>query len=306
METRCPECQIIFRVAEEQLAVADGQVRCGECSHVFHAREHLVEPELDTTTIEVPEVTVDEITLDTRDEKSSEQLEDAEINDTGSDEQASTEEVTGEPAENGEPSAEEQSTEADEGENPEEENGQTETSGYDVTALYPELDKPPAFKPPPSTRETVTWSVAILVMIGILFSQLTYFNRDTLAKKPKLRPLMETMCKKLDCELTGRRAPALVRLQQHKVLSHPLEKGALRVEAIIMNEANFSQAYPVMRLRFRDLDGNLLATRDFLPKHYLPTDVNRTTGMAPGEPVNAVLDIIDPGKKAISYEFDFL
>ena len=35
----CPSCQTRFRVTEQQLAVADGRVRCGACLAVFDGRE---------------------------------------------------------------------------------------------------------------------------------------------------------------------------------------------------------------------------------------------------------------------------
>lgn len=38
--TRCPHCQTAFRVTDNQLAVADGKVRCGSCLHVFVAADH--------------------------------------------------------------------------------------------------------------------------------------------------------------------------------------------------------------------------------------------------------------------------
>lgn len=37
--SECPSCQMRFRVTEEQLAVADGRVRCGACLAVFDGRE---------------------------------------------------------------------------------------------------------------------------------------------------------------------------------------------------------------------------------------------------------------------------
>ena len=37
--SECPSCQTRFRVTEEQLAVADGRVRCGACLAVFDGRE---------------------------------------------------------------------------------------------------------------------------------------------------------------------------------------------------------------------------------------------------------------------------
>lgn len=39
--TRCPNCATRFRVTEDQLQVAKGQVRCGACLHVFDGTDHL-------------------------------------------------------------------------------------------------------------------------------------------------------------------------------------------------------------------------------------------------------------------------
>ena len=40
--TQCPHCGTSFRVRTEQLAVANGSVRCGACLQVFGARNHVV------------------------------------------------------------------------------------------------------------------------------------------------------------------------------------------------------------------------------------------------------------------------
>ena len=41
MNTRCPHCHTVFRLAPDTLARADGRVRCGQCRQVFDARSHL-------------------------------------------------------------------------------------------------------------------------------------------------------------------------------------------------------------------------------------------------------------------------
>jgi predicted Zn finger-like uncharacterized protein len=43
MFTRCPECGTVFRVTANQLRVAQGDVRCGNCAHVFNAMEFLTD-----------------------------------------------------------------------------------------------------------------------------------------------------------------------------------------------------------------------------------------------------------------------
>ena len=44
LQTECPNCQTRFRVTEEQLGIAKGKVRCGNCMKVFNAIEHQVIP----------------------------------------------------------------------------------------------------------------------------------------------------------------------------------------------------------------------------------------------------------------------
>lgn len=41
LATRCPSCNTVFRVAQDQLKASDGWVRCGRCQHVFSAMERL-------------------------------------------------------------------------------------------------------------------------------------------------------------------------------------------------------------------------------------------------------------------------
>lgn len=41
--TRCPQCETTFRVIPDQLNLAQGWVRCGRCTRVFEADQHLFE-----------------------------------------------------------------------------------------------------------------------------------------------------------------------------------------------------------------------------------------------------------------------
>lgn len=44
LQTQCPKCETRFRVTSEQLGIAKGKVRCGNCLSVFNAIEHQVMP----------------------------------------------------------------------------------------------------------------------------------------------------------------------------------------------------------------------------------------------------------------------
>ena len=43
--THCPSCQTQFFVTEEQLNKHHGQVRCGQCLHVFDAKTQFLPPD---------------------------------------------------------------------------------------------------------------------------------------------------------------------------------------------------------------------------------------------------------------------
>lgn len=60
--TRCPACGTMFRVADDQLKISDGWVRCGHCADVFDAKLYLQnwqppatsDPDAGTTPFQVP------------------------------------------------------------------------------------------------------------------------------------------------------------------------------------------------------------------------------------------------------------
>ena len=47
MQTQCPHCETRFRVTENQIALADGFVRCGACKQVFNIYDDADQASLD-------------------------------------------------------------------------------------------------------------------------------------------------------------------------------------------------------------------------------------------------------------------
>lgn len=65
--TRCPHCQTTFRIRSEQLAKANGAVRCGSCLQVFKAGENIVSnnPSIKKPAVKIkPEAKPDPISFD--------------------------------------------------------------------------------------------------------------------------------------------------------------------------------------------------------------------------------------------------
>ena len=54
LTTHCPQCATSFLVSEDQLALAQGWVRCGVCQEVFMAQAHTVAPVTHAAAVEEP------------------------------------------------------------------------------------------------------------------------------------------------------------------------------------------------------------------------------------------------------------
>jgi len=67
--TTCPHCQTSFKVTPEQLALYQGKVQCGSCTHIFVAFDYLVSvenspaTEVISTAIPTPPQTTDNVTF---------------------------------------------------------------------------------------------------------------------------------------------------------------------------------------------------------------------------------------------------
>lgn len=91
-------------------------------------------------------------------------------------------------------------------------------------------------------------------------------------------------------------------LRQWGVTGDPDALGTLRVRASILNTAAQLQPYPLLRVNLADRFGKSIGRRDFEAAEYLGKPTARL--LAPGERVDATLEILDPGKNAEGFEID--
>jgi len=146
---------------------------------------------------------------------------------------------------------------------------------------------------------------AALLLTFTLIAQYAYWDRYRLAQVSALRPALEALCAPLKCDLPLRHDLARVEMIEREVRDHPRVKDALLVSAAFVNRASYPQAYPVLQISFSDVAGTPVAVRRFTPEEYLRKK-NAANGMAPGEQTLVMLEVVDPGKRAVSFQFDFM
>ena len=154
-------------------------------------------------------------------------------------------------------------------------------------------------------RSMITWGVGSLLLMLLFLGQTIYFKHNELGQISQLRPWIQFFCKQASCELSMQEDITQIELLGQDIRTHPKTKKALLVSATIINNAPFTQPYPGLRLSFSDMNGEKVAARNFLPKDYLPSGHKLDDGMESNVPIHLELEIVDPGKSAVNFEFDF-
>lgn len=155
-----------------------------------------------------------------------------------------------------------------------------------------------------SLRGTFLWGIGILLMLAALALQYLYYHRITLAEEPRLRPLLAQMCQLTGCQLPPQRDLTRIELGKHLVQVHPRYTESLLITATLVNRADFPQPFPIVEVVMTDLQQKQVARRRFLPHEYLiGGDDGRI--LAPQTEVPLMLEVLDPGKDAVGFEFNF-
>ncbi|WP_085582709.1 MULTISPECIES: DUF3426 domain-containing protein [unclassified Pseudomonas] len=149
------------------------------------------------------------------------------------------------------------------------------------------------------------WLLLIILAAAGLAGQYVAYHFDELARQDQYRPWFQQLCPQIGCTVPSKVDIAKIKSSNLVVRSHPEFSGALVVDAIIYNRAPFSQPFPLLELRFADLNGHLIASRRFKPGEYLNGDLEGMAEMPPQTPIHIALDILDPGAKAVNYSLSF-
>ncbi len=270
MHARCPSCQTVFRLPPGALEAARGLVRCGCCNAVFDGRREGhsdVDDGADTTPPPAPAMMLDpDAVLAPRPEGPTR-------TEAPADPPAATGAAPPVPA-------------------PEE-----------VLGLDRELRPRPARRHPATT---LLLAFANVVLLGLAVLQLTLGLREPLLASAELRPWLERGCALVGCRLPALRDPERVEILARDVRAHPRYANALLVDLTIVNRAAYVQPFPVMQLTFTSLDEQWFAQRRFQPAEYLGPNRGTAERLPPDIPVQVVLELLDPGPEAVSYQFAFL
>lgn len=144
----------------------------------------------------------------------------------------------------------------------------------------------------------------VLLLVGLL-AQAAYAGRGIWMNEPRLRPWLDAACLRLQCRLPERVDLGQIALVSRDVRPHPSHAGALIISATMLNRADFVQPYPIVEITLSDLDEQRIAMRRVAPQDYLVDMRALARGLAPGATATIDLEVLDPGRNAVAFEFKF-
>ncbi len=294
MYTECPHCHAIFRVTQAILQAAAGKVRCGECGTVFQA----VKPSAQKP--QPAQKPADEV-LPSRPVTATPKPEERAAAKPRIDRR-------GEP-----PARPVASTNSfhQEAAPPNADNPAAQPEADDP--LAPQPDFVPKYlpvsvarkTPPPAPRHRLLKAILVTLLTALLIGQVLLANRKALGASPVFRPIVTGLCKVAGCRVPEHRDLNAIKLLNNGVYSHPTVPNALMIKAVIENDADFEQPYPVIELAFSNIQGKRVAMRRFGPSEYLDLRTPHPPLMPVGKPIPVRLEIVDPGKEALAFDFEF-
>ncbi len=273
MKTECPHCHTIFNVSQQQLELADGMVRCGVCQQIFNA---LVQPDLFHENENPPADDAADLNADIATEA------------THVESEADSSELT---AHNTDTADKQQ-------------DNNILFDGSEAASVVPDELRVEGHRP--GVLSTLMWTLASLLLAVTLLLQFAWHQREYLVRQPWLQTYITQACQHVDCSLLHLRDPGKIELSSRNVYTHPTENNALMVSLTLVNKAPYAQAFPDIQLEFSDVVGTVIAARRLRPQEYLNAGADKPQLLLPNKPVTLALEIVDPGKQALTYEFRFL
>ncbi len=270
--TTCAHCRARFRVSPQQLNARQGQVRCGRCEKVFSGFEALERfPDDDTG---------------------------GRLLAASDDQHVATGTVDFEVLPDG-PMPEIETI------NPQlppiqlEQSPPATSAGSRRPAPAAEITLEPVPRKPISRA----WSFGVALLAVALALELTYAFRGPLAQRyPALRPGLESVCARLECNVPWAREEGMLKLEDSELLEVPGKPTEIALGARIRNLASVAQEYPHLELTLTDLTGQAALRRVLRPTDYLGRPLAQGEVLPAGVEIALQLRLETPRIKATGYE----
>jgi predicted Zn finger-like uncharacterized protein len=310
--TRCPECDTTFRVTEETLKKANGQVRCGRCATVFNAYAELQDSDSKPAEADAPRPHAKTSATPTpRPEQSMPAAPSATVHLETKRAETDASASIGTTSSIAAVVAEAKVAAADAAAEARAEANAPDRQAISATevdrVLRDDLDAVPyVWLRTGKSPQSRWWTVASALALLVLGAQAIHHFRSRLAAHPTFGAWVTAAYKKLGVEVAPNWDVRQYEIIDWVATAEPDARGlgSLKITARIQNHGPLRQPYPAVQLRLKDRYETRVGSRIFTPAEYLPRDTPHERLMSPGETARAEIEVVDPGPDAYGFELD--
>ncbi|TFW72231.1 DUF3426 domain-containing protein [Methylotenera oryzisoli] len=316
--THCPNCQTQFFVSEDQLKQHGGLVRCGQCLHVFNAKEQFVPtstPTPENTASVAPNAT--EAATDTSANRNAPSTWPA-IDLSFEEATPATNSLEANPEPAAPTVAQSSVTSADTASASEQptatithtgalaelphdpssiaEHPPNDTAILNLSHHHPndfnELAKHAKRDGKKTTSRRWLWALGTFVFLLSAVAQSAYFLRNTIAiYYPNLKPQLVQACQHLKCSIELPKQIEWIVIDDSDMQEDLEHTGVMHLSSSLLNKASFVQAYPNLELTLTNTDDSAVLRRVFKPAEYLPPHTDIAAGFSAGNEIKVKLAI---------------
>lgn len=150
-----------------------------------------------------------------------------------------------------------------------------------------------------STLSIVVISLILLILAAV---QTVYFMRTPISTEwPILRPHLVAACKFFGCVLELPRNADLLTVDDSDLQEDNEHPGVIRLRSTLINNARYTQQYPLLELTLTDANQAPVLRRTFKPAEYLPAGSDIKAGLAANDEVHINLLIATKEASVSSY-----
>lgn len=259
--TRCPQCATVFRVTAAQLAVREGQVRCGRCHRIFDATAnlHAAAPANAAVDDSVAKAT------------------------TGADaEEAEALAITAADTQNAETTAA-----------PVDVGAQQDAPPEPAAAV--------ALRPKGPGRSVLfAFAIPVLIGL-LAAQAAFHFRDSIASHWPRTSPALTRMCEIVGCTLQPLHEIGYLSIEASDLQADPAHKGLLILSATVRNRAPYALAYPYLELTLTDAQDQPVVRRALAPKEYAGGTADLDAGVAANAELGVKLFIDASASSQVGY-----
>ena len=281
--TACPACETQFLLTTVHLKAHRGKVQCGHCEHIFNAKNRLTEVSED-----IHSAAEYNASLDSSKQSASVSVEANPINKVLDGVLGAVPNLEDLNASSTPYTADSDPFIGDQTHI----NIEDHYSYEDETPIaIDDFATEPKFKK--NKVKLNVWSLLLcLLLITMAALQSIYFLRTKIAAEyPQFKPYLAQACSLLQCNIDLPTNLELFSIDDSDMQESEQYEKVIDFSSLLINNANYAQAYPNIELTLTDTDDQPVVRRLIKPSEYLKTGANMAAGMASKDEVRVKLAI---------------